>query len=145
MGKAIHVISNVDEDMKTADCAFCGRVKVKLKNNGKGRSRRWACTIAQKKWDGARCKTGKPLRNMTDEQMAHYVFNRHGSCDICGSVPRRMLNRDHCHVTGNLRGLLCFRCNTLLGKFDDSIEKLRIKADIFLKAACYLERNDTKF
>jgi hypothetical protein len=42
-----------------------------------------------------------------------------GVCAICGRTPRDdiSLHVDHCHVTGRLRGLLCFRCNNGLGDF----------------------------
>lgn len=56
-------------------------------------------------------------------------------CAICG-CPETSLetkngsNRvkdlavDHCHKTNKVRGLLCFRCNTTIGKFEDNIELL---------------------
>lgn len=59
-------------------------------------------------------------------------------CAICGT---KKLNRknakffavDHCHETGIVRGLLCYSCNTLMGKAKDNI-------DIFLAAIKYLYR-----
>lgn len=43
-------------------------------------------------------------------------------CQVCGSKERPHL--DHDHKTGKFRGLLCGKCNTGLGMFDDSIDKL---------------------
>lgn len=41
---------------------------------------------------------------------------------------------DHCHKTGKLRGLLCTNCNTGLGLFKDSEERLS-------SAIKYLQKN----
>ncbi len=35
-----------------------------------------------------------------------------------------ILNIDHCHQTGRIRGLLCRECNVALGLVDDSIDRL---------------------
>ena len=32
---------------------------------------------------------------------------------------------DHCHTTGKIRGLLCHKCNVLLGKAEDNTEILQ--------------------
>ncbi len=49
-----------------------------------------------------------------------------GLCLICGLPEREKRNGkvkrlavDHCHDTGVIRGLLCAKCNTGLGKFND--------------------------
>jgi hypothetical protein len=60
-----------------------------------------------------------------------------GVCAICGeSRPEdRTLHIDHDHKSGEVRGLLCFRCNNSLGD-------LRENYDLFQCAADYLDRDD---
>lgn len=49
-----------------------------------------------------------------------------GRCLICGDLPgERNLHADHCHETGEFRGLLCGKCNTGLGMFRDNEELLK--------------------
>lgn len=63
-----------------------------------------------------------------------------GRCAVCG-LPESLVRSgrlltlavDHDHRTGRIRGLLCNRCNLLLGKVADSPDLLRA-------AAAYLER-----
>jgi len=43
-----------------------------------------------------------------------------GRCSICGVLSETLLI-DHCHKTGKLRGLLCRKCNTVIGMCDDSV------------------------
>lgn len=47
-------------------------------------------------------------------------------CAVCGNKPLlRRLAVDHCHKTGNVRGLLCRKCNQGIGHFNDDPKKLK--------------------
>jgi len=51
-----------------------------------------------------------------------------GCCAIClkhQTDLKETLHVDHCHETGKIRGLLCFRCNSMLGKCGDNTEILK--------------------
>lgn len=51
-----------------------------------------------------------------------------GACALCDSpTPGGRWTRfhvDHCHTTGRVRGLLCYRCNVALGALGDSPESI---------------------
>jgi hypothetical protein len=59
------------------------------------------------------------------------VEQQHGVCAICGKEDPEHV--DHDHLTGAVRGILCFNCNGGLGQFRDSTDSLR-------RAAIYLEQ-----
>lgn len=48
-------------------------------------------------------------------------------CAICKTpkLTQRMLCVDHCHKTGEVRGILCIKCNSALGKFNDDPKLLQ--------------------
>lgn len=57
-----------------------------------------------------------------------------GRCAICGTSECSSgaeLCLDHCHKTGEFRGLLCHRCNTTIGRFNDD-PKLVLRAFHYL-------------
>lgn len=42
------------------------------------------------------------------------------ACELCGEAAgARSLHVDHCHDSGEIRGVLCHACNTGLGLFRD--------------------------
>jgi hypothetical protein len=61
-----------------------------------------------------------------------------GVCAICGATAAHAahpdLHIDHCHASGEVRGLLCQKCNTALGLLGDSPAMLR-RAILYLKRA----------
>lgn len=67
-----------------------------------------------------------------------YLDMQNGVCPICGNDGSNSKNSelyvDHDHKTGDVRGLLCGRCNFALGQFDDDIERMK-------RAILYLEGN----
>ncbi len=72
-----------------------------------------------------------------------YIEKVSKPCEICGDllpvktlISGRIITKmtiDHCHSTNKVRGTLCAHCNSGLGDFRDSAERLRSAAD-------YLER-----
>ena len=60
--------------------------------------------------------------------------NQNGACAICGIVSQKPLHVDHNHSTGRVRGLLCTRCNSMIGYARDSVTLLQ-------KGIEYLEFN----
>jgi Autographiviridae endonuclease VII len=45
-----------------------------------------------------------------------------GLCAICLKEPEEPLHVDHCHSTGEVRGLLCRKCNMAIGFLKDNPE-----------------------
>jgi hypothetical protein len=53
---------------------------------------------------------------------------QNGGCAVCGKpieAVRRRMNVDHCHETGQVRGILCTGCNTGIGHLGDTVEGLQ--------------------
>ncbi len=76
------------------------------------------------------------LKNNYDITLADYdrMFEEQdGNCAICG-LPElmRRLSVDHDHTTGEVRGLLCSKCNFMLGNANDDLVILE-KAVSYLK------------
>lgn len=59
--------------------------------------------------------------------------DQNGCCLICGKHKDSLIV-DHDHITGAVRGLLCYRCNTGIGQLQDDV-------DILTKAIEYINRH----
>lgn len=51
-----------------------------------------------------------------------------GKCAICGEY-HNILSIDHNHVTGKIRKLLCSKCNTAIGYFNENPQTIKRAAD----------------
>ena len=69
---------------------------------------------------------------VTEEQFEQLMLLQGGTCAVCGRPPKKnRLAVDHNHKTGQIRGLLCFRCNYGLSSFQEDANRLT-------KAGAYL-------
>ncbi len=73
--------------------------------------------------------TLRTLYGITLEAYNEMLEAQGGVCAICQSESNRMLDTDHCHETGEVRGLLCNGCNQGLGQFKDSPKRLQNAID----------------
>jgi len=74
---------------------------------------------------------------ITIEEYESLLASQFWACAICGRDEEEFEGRlhiDHDHITGKVRGLLCRKCNSILGYADDDIDVIR-------KAIAYLERS----
>ena len=75
---------------------------------------------------------------LTEQELRDMMDKQKGCCAICnislplGIISHRCFSVDHCHSTSQVRGLLCFKCNSGLGSYNDSVVLLN-------KAIQYLE------
>lgn len=89
---------------------------------------------AIKKERGKLFKNREAIRNwgykkdfgITIEDYDKMFKKQKGLCAICGLPENKIrLSVDHCHDTGEVRGLLCGSCNRGLGLFRDNCELLK--------------------
>lgn len=92
----------------------------------------------------------KRFYGLTENEYSGMFDAQNGKCAVCelhlvsqldetrinskgqGHAPNNFARVDHCHTTGEIRGLLCFSCNVGLGKFKDD-EELLLRAVRYLR------------
>lgn len=80
---------------------------------------------------------------MDSDTYSQMILSQNNKCKICGKLEDSLskngkikrLSIDHCHKTGAIRGLLCHRCNVMLGNATDSTE-------ILMLAIIYLQEHE---
>jgi len=119
--------------------AISGRFQTGQSGNPNGRPKKYNTTsIADARRDyKLRAKYGISIQEYNE------LFEKQGGrCAICGQKETKTQSRgkgliptidslqvDHDHETGKIRGLLCYRCNTGIGKLFDNPRLLRKAAD----------------
>ena len=129
---------------KTKKCNACGEEKPltafwvdrRVKKGGV-----YACckpceTQRQKEWmikkygsyeEGVRVRWLKHKYNLTVEEYNNLLESQQDRCAICSTDdrtggPGNYFPVDHCHDTGEVRGILCHTCNLAVGCLKDKIE-----------------------
>lgn len=81
----------------------------------------------------------KRMYGITLDDYNKILKDQNYCCAICEGFETHdkhgVLAVDHNHTTGEVRGLLCYKCNTGLGSYNDDI-------NLFNKAIKYLEKYD---
>lgn len=62
----------------------------------------------------------RQMYGLEPEQYEALIKKQDGKCAICHCIVTLVV--DHCHKSGKVRGLLCRKCNTGLGMFEDNIK-----------------------
>lgn len=73
-------------------------------------------------------RQNKRLYKVTPEQISALHILQNNTCAICGKIFTSTPHVDHDHLTNEVRGLLCRRCNTGLGYY----EKFNVKFKEYL-------------
>jgi len=119
------------EQLETKDSKYCTKCKIvkplsEFNVNSCGyKSTDTYCIECAKK----RSKENHLLRSygITLKDYDKLLEKQGGRCKICGTETPGGMGRfhvDHNHQTGEIRGLLCYHCNTLLSNAKDDIKIL---------------------
>ncbi len=129
---AVDIVSPKHSSIKL--CSKCGKPRKSRSPNSKSKVTSWcySCLKAYKKAHPptpAQRRTAKLWHkyHLTPEQYDAMLVKQNGVCAICKQAETsldtrinkvRRLAIDHDHRTGKIRGLLCNRCNKLLGQVE---------------------------
>ena len=81
---------------------------------------------------------------LTIDDYNKMLSNQKGVCKICKALPTTSSNNklavDHCHISGDVRGLLCTRCNVVIGQIEN-IAHLYDKINDYLGHRVFIQRS----
>lgn len=103
---------------------------------GRERVKAWRTANPEKSRASIRVCVMRQRYGLTVEEYDRISIGQNGTCAICkrpetathdGLVKRLAI--DHCHSTGQIRGFLCFRCNSAVGNMGEDAARMRAAAD----------------
>lgn len=134
---------------KCRDCGIEARSEKELENFRTSRNSKHGkdnhCKNCHRKENKVYWKTdkGRAVRlkryGITPQEYDDMYYKQLGRCKICNTHASELqdaktfLSVDHCHTTGQVRGLLCDSCNLGLGKFYDDINNLKKAIDYLME------------
>ncbi|MFE0542335.1 endonuclease VII domain-containing protein [Streptomyces sp. NPDC058891] len=136
VAKGRNIRPRVDAPEGHKYCRTCGEIKPHSE---------WHRNATASDGLSTRCKACRAVQGRVGRLKRHYgltqaerdeiVASQRGLCVICLKAPA--VHVDHCHETGKVRGVLCFNCNSAIGKLGDDPDAVR-------RAAAYLEGTSWK-
>lgn len=129
-------------DRRATHCKACQRERQRAERTGPGRERYLAYLKEWREGNDDRHRAGVAtwrlgLYGLTPDDYNAMLAAQGDRCAICDGIGEgtgRPLGVDHCHETNAVRGLLCNRCNSMLGFARDNEE-------VLLAAVEYLRRS----
>lgn len=109
--------ANKEKTRRRTDCKTCCAEKERA------RREKWLNENPEEWAKARRNAIIKHKYGVTAEQFNAMLMVQEGLCAICGELMENPYV-DHCHSTGQVRGLLCHHCNSGLGLFRDNTEFL---------------------
>lgn len=104
-------------------------------------SKKWRRANPEKAQESYRKSHLKNHYNLTMDEYNSLAEKQRGKCAICGKLKqqhrRKHLCIDHNHCTGQIRGLLCTKCNLIVGVVEEN-------PLIFRKVTAYLSKHSRK-
>ena len=125
-------------DPETADrklCDGCGKVlpRTAFYQAPKHKDVERQCRVCRK----TNARLRHVLRTYGEDAAAVLVRIDAGEpCAVCGLHKPGDMCIDHCHETGEIRGVLCRVCNAAIGQLGDSAERLRAAASYLEEFLC---------
>lgn len=124
-------------------CLECNRIAAQKYKTTEKAAATYATRVKRLKESGEweRKNTSRLLKHEYGITLAEYetLFTKqNGVCAICQQPEKafdkkqnrlRRLAVDHCHTTSKIRGLLCFDCNTGIGKLGDNPQLIERAAE----------------
>jgi Recombination endonuclease VII len=139
-----------DKSGYTYQCKVCRAIKQKewsLANldkikqiNDKNKNKRKVFYSSPEGIESSRRAHLKRTYGLTLEEFNEKLKSQNNKCAICGNEETRDKHNvfavDHCHKTGKIRDLLCWKCNSGLGLYNDNKQLL-------INAIKYLEKHES--
>jgi hypothetical protein len=100
------------------------------------RNKEWNLANPGKRKQTKRADHLKRTYGLTSEDFNSLLTQQNNRCAVCNTdtPTQRGWHVDHCHTTGDIRGILCGPCNTGMGSFKDD-------PSILKNAITYLSRS----
>ncbi len=122
-----------------AEVKFCPRCKLTLPASDFHKTSEWAkrkrfapwCKKCMRKWSREYAKSDKfrdsyfrKTYGITLKDYNNLLAKQNNCCAICGNQPD-LLVVDHNHETQQIRGLLCHKCNLILGMCREDLQHFK--------------------